>query len=314
MTNRRALFSAVALFTACGGSSGNNGNINNLPSEVIKAQCGFAVKCGLMPDEATCEAATATPEELATTVADVNAGTVKFNSDKLQKCLDDFSGLDCTSIFLGNGSNSEEDCAAVFTGTVALNGACFTDEECVSESCNIPNCGSACCAGTCQPKPQYVADGGDCSGGMECVDGDYCFFDSAAGTSTCDPLVADGQPCTQGGACVDGDICVQSASGGTCSKPLAIGATCDPQALGACGFAYCDTTTTKCTALGKAGDACSDTAPCELDNQCDATSGKCVARVGAGGTCDPSAAQCLGDLTCDQTSLKCTLTNPAACK
>jgi hypothetical protein len=284
------------------------------------AYCKLSVACADMPDEATCmETIQLTPGYVATLQQDIDSGKIKFDGKAAAACLAGIEDLsDCKKSHAGQVSAVFEDgCAGMFTGTVALGGACFFGEECVSGLCQrtdqLCSTSKQCCAGTCANVPPPIPEGGDCSTFManqSCAAGTTCRADQSGQSYLCTSPVA-----TEGAACAGLDGCryplfcdVVSATGGTdtCKRPVATGETCNPQALQSCddGRDVCLADTLKCTPKVAVGTVCTPN-NCVGWAVCMNTS--CVVRPKVGERCDPTfGAQCLGGSVC--TVASCTLT------
>ncbi len=303
----------VCSLAACGGGVSSHDLVNELRS----AECDHAVQCNFAPDKASCEASTAlNSTDVLTTIAEIDAGLIKYSEDTAGQCIDDIRNEGCSiSGFAKIGTS----CENLFQGTVANAGACTISEVCVNHgNCQHtdPNCdtSTACCAGTCQVE-MTAAIGGDCSTAL-CPDKAYCDQTTMKCTAQ---LTTAGATCTDFNQCVPPlycgiDITMPTGSMGTCQVPPATGATCNPNLFPNCDDErdYCDTGTMKCTRGVAVGQMCQGANGASCVGYADCVTpatggaGMCVAKVKIGATCmSTGGASCLGDGQC--TSAACTL-------
>jgi len=295
--------SALLLLVAIPACSDSSLSFSDLPAAAADAVCTYGTRCGQMPDVASCKAAASFDPQL---LADVQAGRTKYDGKAAAACFDAMRSGSCDYSDAFNADEPQA-CKDAFKGTVADNGACYEDTECVSGSCSAGSCsGSGCCTGTCNPSSAAVAIGGDCGGaGATCVSGAFCQYGT---TSTCTAKAAAGQSCDpsySSSSCADGTSCVANGPNtGICGKLPAEGQDCYPTGASwrACDsmLDYCDSVTLKCVAKIPVGGDCSPSASCVAYAACDAT-GHCVAKGRAGDTCDINGPGCLGDLHCSGT-------------
>ena len=293
---------AVAM-AACGGVG-----IDDFQEKLGEAFCKNAVECGQAPDQASCEAALQLESRFfETVVAKAKAKVITYDSGLGSDCIDSYATAGCA--FTGFHSDTDDPCADMFVGTVAVGGACTISLECANQGiCEAtdPNCDPdvTCCPGTCMATPAAVPIGGNCAT-APCETG-YC----SSVTDICTvPLATAGAACTDFDACANPMYCNVFAASPTCVAPAARGATCDPNMLLPCidSRDYCDALTTKCTPNVAVGQACGGTNEANCIGYADCgPSMTCVAFALAGAACptgDDSA--CLGDLDCP--SGTCTL-------
>lgn len=288
------------------GGSGNAGSLDQVAQEVSKAFCANAVDCHTAETEADCLAASnAQVEAMEAYVAN---GTVIYHPEKLDACLAALKGAFSCSISSAINADPESSitgaCNPVFEGTVPENGACFDDEQCVSNECETdPNCMEQCCEGKCaaamaDPTPAKI---GESCAAANCESGAYCQTDMMGMPTTCAAKIAMGQPCSDIYACAAPGVCnIDFQSGmGTCAVPPAEGATCNPNTVFPCDRLdnVCDQASMKCVLKGLDGAACTDNGDCVEYAHCEA-GGKCAKDPGKGGTCDAMDDNCLGDLQC----------------
>ncbi len=256
----------ASLAAACGGGGVK---IEDLDNEFIDALCERQVRCGAYASVAECKADVLV--RFDDLVAGVDAGRIRYDEGKAGDCLDALGSASCDTS-AQDVRDQPQACRDAFQGTVADGGVCYDNEECISESCAIADCGMACCAGVCNPTRVEVALGGTCNGTTgRCVRGSFC--DSA--TTTCVALRPLGGACTSNSQCTYGLYCPEI---GTCADGPNRGDACPDGTCVDIGD-RCSTTTSTCVALGKLGDACAS---------------------GFAGLFD-----CQSPLTCNQTTLQC---------
>jgi hypothetical protein len=299
----------LAMLAGCPGD--DSIAIDDLPDALQKAECDFEVRCELVPDQATCVAALPfnSTDEL-TTIAGVKSGRIGYDGKVAKDCIDAFEGFDCS---LGTLEHAVIDsCQTIFSGTVAVGGACVVSEECVDlGACKQtdPSCdaSTACCAGTCAAGVTKIAIGGSCSSANNnCIETAYCDIPTGAPMGTCTALVeGEGTVCDASDACAPPRQCVAptGSTTGACTTLPPEGQHCDPQSFFGCNDLrdYCDQTTSLCTHRVGVGVACegSNGAQCIGFDQCDTTTSLCVARPSVGQACGGAAGlECLGDLAC----------------
>jgi hypothetical protein len=289
---RRPLALLVPLaFAACGG----NGTIPiaDLTQRVIAANCARDVRCGVYPDEATCEAALA-PLDFGQLQANVAAGKSKYDGAAAADCLAALGAGSC-SITAEVSTPAPPACARAIQGTLGAGAACNDDTECVSGTCDTSGCttGASCCAGICAATPTIVALGADCtSPTVACPDDSFCTGGTIA---TCVAKIPAGQPCVSLTECVAGLLCVSDPTTGnaTCGTFPAHGASCTASQFCDSASDYCDLTTGICTSRVAPGGACQPAdVSCVAYATCDATTSTCLALGGAGAACT-SASACL---------------------
>jgi hypothetical protein len=296
------------------GGSGGGGPIpiSQYETLALAAGCHNEVLCGDFPDVATCLSSDQVVSHLYDTlVADVADGKVSYDAAQARACVDEWNSLPCTRTM--SLKHPDDPCDSVFTGTVAVGGTCFFDEECAAGSnCQIDytKCGlSQCCPGSCVEIPTPAAAGGDCTSLGACVSGTTCVPDASGFTATCQPTPGVGQSCVGSTVTCAYPLYCDPASG-TCKTPVDTGEACKPQLKGQdCNEEadLCDPNTSVCTRFPGAGSPCDPTSGvCLYDAWCDTTTDTCVARPAVGQHCDDSV-PCLSGNPCDQTSSTCVL-------
>jgi hypothetical protein len=301
---------------ATGGGSGTGGPIPfaQYESLALAAGCQNEVRCGEYPDVATClSSEQVLPHYYDTLGADIASGKIVYDATAARGCVDLWSTLPCTRTvtFLN------DPCDSVFTGTVAVGGACFFHEECASNNCQIDytNCGRAdCCPGICVAAPTVVGAGGDCTpSNVTCATGTTCLLDANGVTATCQVTPVVGDPC--GGTAIPCQYPLYcDPTSGTCKVGVDTGVACDPNAngLGCIEVAdVCEPSTSICTRLPGPGQPCdpTDGGLCLIYATCDTKTGTCVALPVTGQSCIDNPA-CL-DGICDDTTSTCVLTPTA---
>jgi hypothetical protein len=274
----------LGLAAACGGGgSGGDGDdgvsipLEDIPAQYASAICSAYTNCLgdlftiFRPGEDCVKNTTIQlQEELAGLPALVDAGRIAYHGTKLQACLDEVSGSDCSALI----QRAPETCEAALEGTVAEGGDCELDEECKgAQYCKMVDS----CPGTCTRLEQA---GGVCSGNGDCVSGLIC-----GETERCVAPAKAGEACKQGEPdCSAGYLCLgedaAARTPGTCFE-------------------------VESTFSGQAGDDCSlETKLCASGYACEITKfdpigGTCAAVVGSGDACHAAFPdQCPADEFC----------------
>lgn len=297
----------LACFMAACGGDDDSVSIDTLFDDIADAQCSFDVRCGLMPDAATCaESNVFEGNDLETLVARVKDKTVGFDSGAAADCVAFLRDEPCTF----TGFNVHNPCGDIFTGSVAKGGACNVDFECSGlAACDLTdtNCdpSTACCAGTCGDDPVLQQAGGPCNDNVNiCDENLFCQVPAAGGAGTCTALIAAGQACDDIFSCANPTYCnvdLATGMGGTCIEPAGTDETCDPNELIPCGdlTQFCDTAMLKCVDKSDVGGGCDGANGSECLGFASCTNMACVADPSLGDTCDAAnGPDCLGDLSC----------------
>jgi hypothetical protein len=134
------ILSVLLLLAAIPACSDSSLSFSDLPAAAADAVCTYGARCGQMPDVASCKAAANFDAQL---LADVQAGRTKYDGKAAAACLDALRSQSCN--YSNQLSETPQTCKDAFKGTVADNGACYEDTECVSGSCSAGSCsGSGC--------------------------------------------------------------------------------------------------------------------------------------------------------------------------
>jgi len=266
------------------------------------------------------------------------AGRIGLDEAKARECLAWIETAQCAELMQEGGGSQ---CLSAFVPKVHEGGACTlfaepwssgrggmtaeciqgecvlgSDFACVThgmcrtlaaegDACQVPmafrNCaqGLVCGEGTCEAgTPVVIHDqvGDPCDFGQYhlCADALYCVAGDTA--ATCQPRVAQGGDCTGSDQCAIGTSC-----NGTCQAWKVVGADCTAGEYECVSGAFCDSTTSTCTAFPKAGGTCGSTTEGEyigcVDSWCeypDMTGvaapvplPTCQPYVAAGGACTP---------------------------
>jgi hypothetical protein len=292
----RKLVLAICLLAACSDDDGGPIEIDDLGGALINRYCDLYVRCGILPDMATCQSLYLGETIDDDLVAAVHAGKVIYHADKAGECLAGVAPSCEARNEPGNSANPEA-CDATFEGTVAEGGACALDEECVSQECDIPLCQEACCQGTCLggtpvPRPHV---GESCLTDRRCVNS---FCDDA--TNLCTAYLADGAACAESEQCTS-----YSCFNDVCQARARTGETCGTD-LRPCLLIgdHCSDTTMTCTPLGLGGDACTEDEDCSPIYHCETATSTCVLLPRTGESCAETQ-DCLDRNTCDETTLIC---------
>ncbi|MBK8263258.1 MAG: hypothetical protein IPK80_18180 [Nannocystis sp.] len=300
------LFGAFVALPACGQIA-----YEELPAEQVDALCDYMVRCGFATDEGLCAAAWGQfirPDPNLD--AAIEDGSVEYDAKAAEQCLEDAREAACGGIFFEDAPSGA--CEKVFVGTIANGDACWIDEQCVSQTCQVADCAMACCQGVCVAPPPDAAIGGDCSV-QDCVSGAYCEYNFDDGSYTCQAQKGAGvecfgdYECSGSLGCFDGSCQVAPAEGApclggrcggalgcditsnTCQKLRGEGQSCEP-AASLCAFGLaCSTASMKCEAPSGVGSACSFDSGCSdawCDYDFDTGAGTCQPRLANGAACE----------------------------
>jgi len=311
-----ALVVVVIAMAVAGCDSGVG--IDEFLSRDLASYCKLQVDCNFMPDTDSCMASLRLVHGYQATIKqDIASGKVKYDAEKAGACIDMIERYTSCSrsdiAAVGDLQGHSAECLEMFSGTVAVGGACFFSAECADGgSCSADaTCSNSeqCCAGTCVAKLPTVPVGGDCAAGS-CAPGTVCIADPSGIKGTCQPPPAEGAACMLYTQCAAALYCdIDWATGmGVCRRPAKTGAGCNFY-VGSTSCDdrrdYCDMTTGTCTRRVGSGGDCSAGQTCVAYSQCGGTT--CVALPGPGQSCDATAATpCLGALQCDSSTSTCT--------
>ncbi len=293
------LFGAFALVGACSDEPTGPGPIplDDFRGELAQATCDQFVRCGFMPDAATCKATQGDSRLTLQLLTDAVIGRVSFDPTAARACVEAIRTLACDTK-LSTGAALRAACDGMFVGTVPEGGPCLFTEECSGTgSCDVSMCmgGGACCLGVCTKLPSTVPVGGDCTTNP-CVDDAYC--DQAAMPFTCKARKSSGDACDAVDQCKDGQRCNVGGSPETCYLLQNHGGQCNPAlSQGACARYddFCPEADRKCSTLPKPGEPCTPDNKCLGYAYCDM--GTCKKRPGEGEACVDNV-NCLGTLEC----------------
>lgn len=279
--------------------------LDELRDELSTATCEQYVRCGQMPDQATCAAVQGDSRLTLQLFTDAVLGRVTYDEAGARTCVEAIRTRNCDNQQSTQKALADA-CAKMFVGTVPAGGSCLFSSECASGgTCNVEMCmgNGPCCLGVCEQKPAPVAVGGDCTTNP-CVDTAYC--DAAAMPPTCKARKDNGDACDAQGQCKEGQRCDVNGSTPTCYLLSDRGKACNPALeAGACKRYddYCHPMDRKCVALPGDGKPCTDDGKCAEYTTCDAAK-TCRKRPVEGGACGDMLPECLGTLEC--TDMVCT--------
>lgn len=293
---------ALLLAGACG-NGGREIKVEDLASEAANAACDTQVECGVYPDTSTClESIDLGVGQL---VAEVEAGIITYNSAKAGECVDSFGGFDC-DIFSSDQAENREACEAIFVGTIALGGDCFTSESCEGEAICDGDSVGACIPGICVANAQEVeANEGESCSNVRCKFGLFC-----DGSDICQPPAGPAEACSGFEKCISGYICElgPDRTPGTCLKLPTTGETCDPAFGGesldgrlSCfrSTDFCDRSDTTCKAKLSVGVACAGPENVCV-NYAECVEATCTTKPSLGESCIvDSRLDCMGELNCE---------------
>src|SRR5438105_4590868 len=143
----RRKFCLSALLFACNGALPT---VQTYGTQLALAECNYFVRCGLLPDQATCEKALANAAPQLQ--ADEKAGRVSFDPKAAEACLVAIAQLDCAQGGLADVVLTAPGCASVEKGLVVEGGNCYSSNACSDGNCDLPNCATltTCCVGKCR--------------------------------------------------------------------------------------------------------------------------------------------------------------------
>ncbi len=202
------------------------------------------------------------------------ASTAGYDAAVANACLTELKAASSSPTFCDDGMSSTKSpsCSRVFSapnGTKKPGETCAEDGECAPSSEGTVDCRSAFVSGATIKKCQVQVPG----------------------------KLGDG-PCL---GTRDGNSTSYNSSGDTDVLPR--GFMCDVK-----DGVRCDSTTDKCVAIAKIGEACTSTSSnvCTKDAYCDTTAKQCVARKLAGAACESFSTQCAEGTYCDSKTKVCT--------
>lgn len=239
---------AALLLPLVGGCFG----VDKVDERFAEAWCDYRSECGEFPDRDTCMEVTFRDQATYLQAA-VDAGRVVYHRARARRCVRAIKGLECLRSEDVDAAIGEA-CAGIFEGQVAPEGPCMLNEECVGElsRCGFdPNCGDACCPGTCRYIDGPMEIGEPCTATSTCVRGATC------DQGTCVALPGPGEPCA-GSLCAAGSACSYDTF--TCAERRPVGSACafDQECVAS---AYCAPDNT-CTAMVDTGEFCDDDRGC----------------------------------------------------
>ncbi|MBK9266918.1 MAG: hypothetical protein IPM54_44985 [Polyangiaceae bacterium] len=293
------LLVAVASAIGCADEAPGPGPIplQELRDELSTATCNQYVRCGLMPDQATCEAAQGDSRLTLQLLTDAALGRVTYDEAGARTCVEAIRARSCDNLTATQKALADA-CSKMFVGTIPEGSSCLFSTECAGGgTCNVSMCmgSGACCLGVCEKPPAPVAIGADCTTNP-CVESAYC--DASEMPPTCKARKDNGDACDAQGQCKEGMRCDVSGSLPTCYLLSNRNGACNPalEAGGCIRFDdYCHPTDRKCTPLPGDGQPCTEDGQCMAYAHCDA--GTCRKRPTEGGACSDTI-DCLGTLEC----------------
>jgi len=288
----------------------------DLAADELDARCDYLVRCGFVPDDATCREVEREDQALVQALGGSAFGRVDFHPEAAAAWIATLRELSC----LATNEVAQELAdarAEVFGGTIANGGDCFADDECVAGSvCDRQACpgNQLCCTGSCvsfEILPEQAAcplPQNNTRLFARCDDITWCqppeVEDGAEPPTegTCVLRVENGQPCETNEACLDGQRC-DSQDSQTCFMLSPHGEPCNPMLVNNPCLEIndaCDPGSSTCQiAPGPNSECpqgrCAGWATCQGGNG-DGEVATCLAYAGAGESCEMT--QCLGDLNC----------------
>jgi hypothetical protein len=275
----RHLAAILALLAGCGDNLAGPVAIADYPAAVREAVCEQLARCGEIESVATCLATNIglTVAFEPSEVAAVDDGKIAYRGDLARSCVDALAGASC-DVTSAAQRGIPAACQAILEGRLHDADACAFDGECSSHRCDVPGCGTACCAGRCvgDAAPARAGLGAAC-GAAGCAAGLRC--DPAA--HQCAPLRPRGAACDAFADCDYGLLCAQH----TCETPPGPGQPCSDGCRDA-GWT-CNSMSHTCVAVGLVGATCGIAASpsdCSPVYRCDRTS-RCSAGIALGQPC-----------------------------
>jgi hypothetical protein len=304
----RKLMVVAWLCAACSGS--NPVSFDDFAEQSKRSACEFQVRCGLIKDDLTACLSGNTAGRTrvsATEQAAVKAGRIKYDGDQARTCLDALSSRSC-DVTTASYRGYPEACLSALRGTSHSGAPCADSAECISQSCEIPACGMACCTGTCRgdDAPIVAKIGASCATNL-CDQDAFC--DPAS--MMCVVLKRLGESCEDGFSCADGLYCLPSSN--TCGSLPGPGERCDRDGCRERGQ-HCSTTTKTCVNVGLLDDPCSSGEDCSPFYVCGANR-QCSEGIALGAPCTRSD-RCAGaelafcDIPDNATMGTCTMPKP----
>ncbi len=274
---RRVVTAVAVVLCACGAP------IESICEAFVTSTCDAQKACGVAASDAPCADVT-TNSRMSSTPCDgalleaVKTGAVRYDGVAAQKCLETL-GTQCRAV----GA-----CDGVFTGTVALGGACTVTEACGDDAwCDD----SATCPGVCTARVGH----GENVGNVEaCNTGGFEFFSD--GGIRCKQSGELGAACSYQTDCGRDLACDL----GTCVRAPSEGEPCIGQKC-ASGL-RCDST--HCRAWAHVGEACGNEftmgGQCQLGLAC--RDGVCGDALREGERCANNPNRCGAGLDCNNDS------------
>lgn len=285
----------------------------DLREQELDARCEYLVRCGYMPDDATCRASQSYDQSLVQALGGTSFDRAGYNEEAAATWLEALRTLGCE----GTSENVRlyaEARAPVFAGRIELGGACFADDECMGDDtvCDRAACpgDQLCCTGECVEQ-RVLSVGERCPLPQQgvrltaaCEDFAYCQLPPDDGSGmpptegTCQARSDNGLPCDQLDACLDGQRCDLGGTG-NCYQLSASGEMCNPALQrGSCLAVNEACAASTCELAPGPGQPCvtgqcAGWAFCQNDGMTET----CVGFLRAGEACDGSV-PCLGDLRC----------------
>ena len=272
----------LLLLVGCGGIA-----FEDYDNEADSAYCDFLVRCHAVATASDCHAFyDRFAIESPSLAAAIEAGSVQYDEDAAQGCIDAYDSLSCDLTRQPLGALAA--CDEVYEGALVDGAACGFDLECKSGSCARESCPDACCPGTCRPEKPLPGIDEACE--SFCVDGAYCGFDSI-----CHAWLPKGAACQASTICEFGLYCAGASMGGSgvCKALPYDGEPCE----GPCAEYASHCLAGVCQPAGVAGDACNAEAYCTAFYSCNSDQ-RCGSLPGVGMECNGS---CSGGAYCDGT-------------
>jgi len=273
----RSLAAMIALFAACGDNLAGPIGVEDYPAAVREAVCRRLTRCGEIESFEICLTTQLrlTIEFTASQLAAIRADKILYSGAAARACVAGIASASCDATS-PSGRGPPDACQAITAGAGRRGDACAFDDECVSQRCALPDCGMACCTGSCtgEAPPAPGAIGEPCTS-AGCVVGAFCdpAAQRCAAVGAADAICAVRAGCQYGLDCIDGRCAVPPVLGQPCTSACRdLGTTCS-------------SLTHTCVAVGLVGAPCGiGTEDCAPEYVCDRT-GHCSAGIALGQPC-----------------------------
>jgi Dickkopf N-terminal cysteine-rich region len=247
----------IGIFTASAHACGESDRVP-FSQRLRAAFCGFAVRCGLAPDLASCEEEPEFRQSLAEIDALIESGRVRYDKVQAGLCFQRLASAAC--VVDGLDVPELAVCEAALQGTVGPGDVCELTAECAGPApCDRSACSGvlACCAGVCG-KARPRRSSGPCEQDSDCTRDRYCAQPSNSPSGTCQLRVPAGQACLASGSCQYGSSCFYDDNfRHLCSRHPSQGEKCNNDVCNSLSD-WCDSADDRCKPRVSVGQPCTD--------------------------------------------------------